>query len=133
MVDKLKDAIYGLAVGDALGVPFEFEERGTFYCKNMVGNGTHKQPVGTWSDDTSMTLATCDSYKKIGFIDCGYTCSEAIYNKCGFDDIMSNGNGSLMRILPLAFIPDISDHMIEEVSAITHAYKQLQGLCVKGG
>lgn len=64
MVDKLKDAIYGLAVGDALGVPFEFEERGTFNCKKMVGNGTHKQPVGTWSDDTSMTLATCDSYKK---------------------------------------------------------------------
>ena len=155
MVDKLKDAIYGLAVGDALGVPFEFEERGTFYCKNMVGNGTHKQPVGTWSDDTSMTLATCDSYKKIGYIDCddirkqfekwlfdakytpfgkvfdcGYTCSEAIYNKCGFDDIMSNGNGSLMRILPLAFIPDISDHMIEEVSAITHAHDISKEACV---
>lgn len=155
MVDKLKDAIYGLAVGDALGVPFEFEERGTFYCKNMVGNGTHKQPVGTWSDDTSMTLATCDSYKKIGYIDCddirkqfekwlfdakytpfgkvfdcGYTCSEAIYNKCGFDDVMSNGNGSLMRILPLAFIPDISDHMIEEVSAITHAHDISKEACV---
>lgn len=155
MVDKLKDAIYGLAVGDALGVPFELEERGTFYCKNMVGNGTHKQPIGTWSDDTSMTLATCDSYKKIGYIDCddirkqfekwlfdakytpfgkvfdcGYTCSEAIYNKCGSDDIMSNGNGSLMRILPLAFIPDISDQMIEEVSAITHAHDISKEACV---
>lgn len=155
MVEKLKDAIYGLAVGDALGVPFEFEERGTFNCKKMVGNGMHKQPVGTWSDDTSMTLATCDSYKKIGYIDCddirkqfekwlfdakytpfgkvfdcGYTCSEAIYNKCGFDDVMSNGNGSLMRILPLAFIPDISDHMIEEVSAITHAHDISKEACV---
>ena len=35
---------------------------------------------------------------------------------------MSNGNGSLMRILPLAFIPDISDEQIKDVSAITHAH-----------
>ena len=147
MVDKLKDAIYGLAVGDSIGVPFEFMARGTFNCNDMIGNGTHNQPVGTWSDDTSMTIATCNSIKKTGGVncndirsqfenwlfhakytpfgnvfDCGYTCSEAIYNKCGFNDIMSNGNGSLMRILPLAFIPNISDDEIKDVSAITHAH-----------
>lgn len=147
MVDKLKDAIYGLAVGDAIGVPFEFMTRGTFNCNDMIGNGTHNQPVGTWSDDTSMTLATCDSYKNLRYIDdgdirkrfeewllnakytpfgkvfdFGYTCSEAIYNKGCFNDIASNGNGSLMRILPLAFMSDISDEQIKEVSAITHAH-----------
>ena len=63
MVYKLKDTIYGLAVGDALGVPFEFKERNSFECTDMVGYGTHNQPEGTWSDDTSMTLAMCTSIK----------------------------------------------------------------------
>lgn len=70
MESKLKDAIYGLAIGDALGVPYEFKERGTFYCNDMIGNGTHKQPIGTWSDDTSMTLATCNSIKKTRGVNC---------------------------------------------------------------
>ena len=34
---KLADAVYGLAIGDALGVPYEFEDRGSFECKEMVG------------------------------------------------------------------------------------------------
>mgnify|MGYP004595161463 CR=1 FL=1 len=65
----LRDCIYGLAVGDALGVPYEFRPRGTFECTDMVGYGTHGQPAGTWSDDTSMTLATCDSIRELGRID----------------------------------------------------------------
>ena len=69
MKEKLKDAIYGLAVGDALGVPFEFQNRGEFKCFDMVGYGTHNQPEGTWSDDTSMTLATCMSIKNKGYVD----------------------------------------------------------------
>ena len=40
----LRDAIYGLAVGDALGVPYEFRPRGSFACMGMVGHGTHDQP-----------------------------------------------------------------------------------------
>ena len=73
MTDKpkptLRDCIYGLAVGDALGVPYEFMPRGTFECTDMIGYGTHGQPAGTWSDDTSMTLATCDSIRELGYID----------------------------------------------------------------
>lgn len=65
----LRDCIYGLAVGDALGVPYEFRPRGTFECTDMIGYGTHEQPAGTWSDDTSMTLATCDSIRELGRID----------------------------------------------------------------
>lgn len=37
---KLRDAIYGFAVADALGVPFEFKERGTFICDDMIGFGS---------------------------------------------------------------------------------------------
>lgn len=60
----LKNAIYGLAIADALGVPVEFMDRSTL-SQNPVTDyrafGTHNVPAGTWSDDTSMTLATLDS------------------------------------------------------------------------
>lgn len=147
MKNKLRDAIYGLAVGDALGVPFEFMKRGTFECTGMVGNGTHNQPAGTWSDDTSMTLATCWSIKrKDGIVlqdirwqfeewltrshftahgevfDVGGTTSQAIYQGHGMNDVNSNGNGSLMRIIPLAFVKGITEKDIEDVSSITHGH-----------
>lgn len=63
---KLADAIFGLVMGDALGVPYEFQARGSFECSDMVGYGTHNQPEGTWSDDSSMTLATLKSLKDTG-------------------------------------------------------------------
>ena len=40
----LRDCIYGFAIGDALGVPYEFMPRGTFKCTGMIGYGTHGQP-----------------------------------------------------------------------------------------
>lgn len=43
----LRDAVWGAAVGDALGVPYEFCGRGTFECTDMIGYGTHNQPAGT--------------------------------------------------------------------------------------
>ena len=158
----LKDAIYGLAVGDALGVPFEFKRRGTFRCADMEGYGTHGQPVGTWSDDTSMTLATCDSIKRNKGInytdimkrfrswyedgkyaisgnvfDIGGTTLSAILRFdgknpiCGINDFNQNGNGALMRILPLAFVPDVTDEQIENVARITHGHSLSSELCVK--
>lgn len=152
----LKDAIYGLAVGDALGVPFEFKNRGDFQCTDMIGYGTHNQPEGTWSDDTSMTLATCMSIKNMGHInlsdirkqfeewlfkskytpfnevfDCGNTCYCAIQDKKGYDDEWSNGNGSLMRIIPLAFVNNISNKDVQDVSSITHAHDISKDICVK--
>ena len=59
----LRDAVYGAAVGDALGVPYEFRARGSFTCTEMEGWMTHDQPPGTWSDDTSMLIALCDSLR----------------------------------------------------------------------
>lgn len=154
MKDKLKAAIYGLAIGDALGVPVEFRQRGSFKIVDMVGHGTHNQAAGTWSDDTSMTIATCDSIKEHNGInvsdiqkrferwlfngeyaidgivfDCGVTTSNAIRQGFGEDHEMSNGNGSLMRILPLAFT-DVCVDDIENVSAITHAHYISKTACV---
>lgn len=62
-MDKLKDIIYGLAIGDALGVPIEFQSRENLKkhkVTKMLSFGTHNQPKGTWSDDTSLTLCLLD-------------------------------------------------------------------------
>ena len=37
---KLFSVLYGLVIGDALGVPVEFEERDTYSVVDMVGYGT---------------------------------------------------------------------------------------------
>lgn len=57
----LRALLLGVAVGDALGVPVEFRTRGSFHVDGMRGHGTHDQPAGTWSDDTSLTLALADA------------------------------------------------------------------------
>lgn len=64
MDKSIKNGIIGFVVGDVLGVPVEFMTREKLR-KNPVVDlreyGTHNQPLGSWSDDTSMTLATMDS------------------------------------------------------------------------
>ena len=164
MMNKyLRNAVYGFAVGDALGVPYEFKERDTFECTDMVGGGTWGQLPGTWSDDTSLLLATCDSIREFGYInpedmmykfskwlyrglytargnvfDCGNTTYRAIekykngvsVKRCGEKSNLSNGNGSLMRILPIAFVTDDTT-IISLVSSLTHAHTISISQCVK--
>lgn len=152
----VRDGILGLVLGDALGVPYEFKVRDTFRIRGLEGYGIHNQPAGTWSDDSSMTLATVDSLVVFGgsvnlddimdnfcrwyyfneftphggVFDIGGTTICSIYrysdgenvDKCGMRDELDNGNGSIMRILPLAFV-NASDKEIEEVSALTHGHE----------
>jgi ADP-ribosylglycohydrolase len=59
--EQVEAVILGVAVGDALGVPVEFKPRGAFKVKGMTGYGTHNQPAGTWSDDTSLSLCLADA------------------------------------------------------------------------
>lgn len=153
MTTTLRDCIYGQAVGDALGVPYEFKVRGSFRCMGMAGYGTHNQPAGTWSDDTSMALAICDSYRKLGRVDIAdiregfldwyyndaYTCDRlfdignatatALRLGHGLNGEFDNGNGSLMRTVPLAFT-DANDDDVRAVSAITHAHCTSTETCV---
>lgn len=61
---KYIDGIMGFVVGDAMGLPLENESREDLLKKpvtKMIGNGTHNVVEGTWSDDTSMMIATIDS------------------------------------------------------------------------
>lgn len=174
--NKLKSAILGLAVGDALGVPYEFISRDIIKknpCKDMIGYGTHNKKAGTWSDDTSLTLCLLDNLnnKNINYndimdsfalwydkghytadgdtFDIGITTRDAIDNykngknpiKCGLSDEYSNGNGSLMRILPIAFyIKKYFDgklfenseviNIIYNISSLTHSHKRSLIACV---
>ena len=64
MRNKIFGGIVGLVVGDALGVPVEFMSRNELKSNpvtNMRDFGSHNQPRGTWSDDSSMTLCLVDS------------------------------------------------------------------------
>lgn len=69
MTNHLKiitDCILGLAVGDALGVPYEFMRRDQVEAaadlRHMKASSSfHEQPPGAWSDDTAMCLASMDS------------------------------------------------------------------------
>ena len=123
----------------------------------MIGYGTHSQPKGTWSDDSSLTFCLMDSlingyniqdisnkfvlwlYDSLwtshgNVFDIGISTQLAI-NKInqGFSSLDSggkkesdNGNGSLMRISPLALFLHGKDcnkeTLVKEVSSITHAH-----------
>ena len=66
---KIKDAVWGFVVGDALGVPYEFSTRNMMRenpAIDMVGYGTYNQPPGTWSDDTSMMLCVLENIINAG-------------------------------------------------------------------
>lgn len=164
---KYIDGLIGFVVGDAMGVPLEFTPREELLKKpitKMIGNGTYNLPAGTWSDDTSMMIATIDSinakngidlkdialkfsafknhasYTATGEVfDIGNTCKMAIdkfdENRedptlCGIDDINANGNGSLMRILPIAYYAiekKLKEYeileLVRQISSMTHAHE----------
>lgn len=67
----LKDGLLGFVAGDALGVPVEYTNREALErdpVRSMKGYGTYRQPPGTWSDETSLLLATMDSISQMGQI-----------------------------------------------------------------
>lgn len=156
-----KDILFGIATGDALGVPVEFMSRQAVKqtpLTGMIGYGTHNKPAGTFSDDSSLAfclaeaLTTEFSLKKIAgnFIawmnngywtahgdvfDIGIATSQAIRRLergiqpwlAGGLEVSDNGNGSLMRILPLVVYvknKPIEERytIIKQVSSITHGH-----------
>ncbi len=159
--DKIKSVLFGVAVGDAIGVPVEFNSRQTIRrnpVTDMIGYGTYNQPPGTWSDDSSLTFCLAEALindfdlniigqnfirwyynnhwtPRGNVFDIGIATRQAIDrlakgerpNLAGGFDISSNGNGSLMRILPLLFYlldkPITERYEItKQVSSITHGH-----------
>jgi ADP-ribosyl-[dinitrogen reductase] hydrolase len=60
--DRVRGALLGLAVGDAVGTTLEFCAPGSFApISDMVGGGPFGLQVGQWTDDTSMALCLATS------------------------------------------------------------------------
>ncbi len=186
-MDSIKDGIFGHIVGDALGLPVQFlprEERDEDPVTDMRGYGAFNLPPGSWSDDSSLTIATIDGLSKclknkkeanslseiIDYetimenfslwlneghftpyskaYDIGGATMDGIerYDE-GTKPILSggigerdNGNGSLMRILPIAFFIhylsqkysfDEDDKMtaVHNLSSLTHKHRRSQLCC----
>ena len=67
-----KNGILGVVVGDALGCPVQFESReevARHPVTGLRGYGTFNLPAGSWTDDSSLTLALLESIKRNGGID----------------------------------------------------------------
>ncbi len=165
MENYWKNAVMGVVIGDALGCPVQFEERAAVAghpVTDMRGHGSFDLPAGTWTDDSSLTLALLDSicqtdrldlrhimdhfvkwldqgaYTPFGMsFDIGLTTRKAIQaykhrgnpRQCGSHDERSNGNGSLMRIMPAClycYEQGLSDQdairEIHAVGSLTHAH-----------
>ncbi|MDO8897924.1 MAG: ADP-ribosylglycohydrolase family protein, partial [Bacteroidales bacterium] len=61
---KIKSVLFGVAIGDALGVPVEFKSRQTISenpVTDMIGFGTYNLPSGTFSDDSSLTFCLAEA------------------------------------------------------------------------
>jgi len=72
--DSARGVLLGLACGDALGRPVEFESARAIADRHgtvtdMLGDGTHGQPPGTITDDTEMALCIARSLAERGGFD----------------------------------------------------------------
>ena len=65
--EKIKAVLFGVAVGDALGLPVQWRSREELRrqpVREMVGYGTFNMPPGTWSDDSSLTFCLAEALTK---------------------------------------------------------------------
>ncbi|MCB9638255.1 MAG: ADP-ribosylglycohydrolase family protein [Myxococcales bacterium] len=174
LAQRLQGGLWGLLVGDAAGVPYEFclpddlPPRELLEMEPPVGFARSYQgiEVGTWSDDGAQALALlssllrCDGldaedlgrclvdwYERGEFavdrlvFDVGIQTGEAIRLlmsgrpalSAGPKHEMANGNGSLMRVLPLALWHQGTDlALVEDAhtqSLVTHGHPRSQACC----
>lgn len=64
MKGAAKDILMGIAIGEALGVPFESSERTDmleFPVENMIGCKAYCKPPGTWSHSSALTFCMAES------------------------------------------------------------------------
>lgn len=170
--ERIAGGFWGLLVGDALGVPYEFKPAGAIGPRDQielegpVSNRSHGGvPYGTWSDDGAQALCLLESLLEMNRLDPddlmerwiswwrhghravdGRVFDVGIQTTIAFQryvagtpvlaaangDERANGNGSLMRVLPLALWHRGSDAELmadaELSSRPTHGHRRA-GVC----
>jgi len=171
---RIRGGMYGLLIGDALGVPYEFSSPTDIPQRQLVemsppsgfARAHLAVPIGTWSDDGAQALVLLDSLIKsrtpnlqhltdglLGWYQTGYMTPDnrvfdignqtmrALENyrrssnplTCGPREEWDNGNGSLMRTLPCAFLnsstPQEMVARARQQSLPTHAHLRSQLAC----
>ena len=112
-----KNGIMGVVVGDALGCPVQFEDRAQVAkhpVTGMRGHGTFNLPVGSWTDDSSLTLALLDSINRLDTID--------------YTDIMNNFVKWLDKgeFTPYGYAYDIGWGTMQAIDRYKHLKKPLK-------
>lgn len=173
--EPLRDGLWGLLVGDALGVPYEFQDPAALPPPDQIemipppgfARSHASVPPGTWSDDGAQALCLAASLLECGgwdpadfaarllrwraegymapdgrVFDIGVQTARALDRlsrgipplEAGPDSEFDNGNGSLMRCLPVALLgPDDPAALLRtacEQSALTHRHPRAQVCCV---
>lgn len=171
---QIEGGLWGLLVGDAVGVPYEFhspDEIPPLPDIQMIPPGGFSRsynhvPPGTWSDDGAQTLCLAASliekpefdltdfagrlfaWSTKGYmaVDCkvfdiGIQTGAALHrlargeppSSSGLNGERNNGNGSLMRTLPLALLHRGDDSSLVELahlqSSVTHSHPRSQACC----
>ncbi|WP_048306467.1 ADP-ribosylglycohydrolase family protein [Halomonas sp. PR-M31] len=156
-LSRWEGCLLGLAVGDALGAPLEFQRRERIIpITGMIEGGKFRMRRGEWTDDTAMALCLADSLLACDGLNAadqmahywrwandgenstrqrafgiGKTVAKAVarYQRsgepwCGSDALSASGNGSIMRLAPVAMryagAPSLTVHA-EASSRTTHA------------
>ncbi len=170
---RLRGGLYGLLVGDALGVPYEFHGPESIPPASEIEmipppgfeRAHHGVPPGTWSDDGAQALALLDAllrdrsldvdvlatnllnwWSRGAFtpdgkvFDVGMQTQRALHalragtpsHAAGPDGERDNGNGSLMRCLPVVLVTRSHDEAIRlarRQSLVTHGHARSQLSC----
>lgn len=172
--ERLEGGLWGLLVGDALGVPYEFHAPEAIPPARDIEleppAGFHRAhpgvPAGTWSDDGAHALCLLDSllfkghldlddlgrrlvnWREWGYLavdgqvfDVGIQTDRALAmfragapaTSAGPSGVQDNGNGSLMRVLPLALWHRGSDAQLASdamhQSLVTHGHVRARVCC----
>lgn len=172
--ERIEGGLYGLLIGDALGVPYEFHRAAAIPAPSLIevtpppgfSRAHARVPPGTWSDDGAHALCLLDSLLYRGTLDVedlgrrlvnwfewgylavdsevfdvGIQTREALSAlrsgvpalEAGPSGERANGNGSLMRVLPLALWHAGDDAALARdamlQSRVTHGHVRSQVCC----
>ena len=149
MLDRAKGCLIGLAIGDALGAPAEFSDKGTFEpITNYRDGGPFNLKAGQWTDDTSQALCLAESilsnkgfsqgdfltrmvnWKQYGYnsstgkcFDIGIGTAAALQQYESTGKVPSNansgGNGNIMRLAPVAIAFFRDNYKTQEIASLS--------------